>query len=407
VANHRNFRLLPRREEAKGSEAERLDQFLSGLADPGLLSSLRQDEQRRKRLLLAAAALILGLLLGGGGVWLALRPWNSPPPAPVVESTADQAARILVSQGQKLMRVKEFDKAWTDLRLATELSPNLVEAWDSLGFAYFYGGQATDAERAMHRCLEIDPGYTRAYHFLGDISFHLGDWAAARKYWSTGATRERALARLALLENRFADAVPRIKNLIREVPDDRYVMVMERALRAGRLTPELRILLEPTYLVSRNPDTALGWRLFYDHRYGEASAAFDRARRKAPQDGSAIIGRGWSLLKLGRAREAQSEFQTALRSWPSNYSALNGMAWSLKAQGMPEGAITHWQRLLELPHRPHIEVPESLKGLGMVYFERGDYARANSYLARSALLNPSDTETATFLESTLQKLSLP
>jgi Flp pilus assembly protein TadD len=406
VADHRNFRILPQREEARGSETEQLDRFLSAI-DPGLLSSLRQDEQRRKRLLLAAAALTLGLVIGGCGVWLVLRPWTLAPSVPVEESAADQAARNLVSEGQKLMRVKEFEKAWTDLRLATELSPNLVEAWDSLGFSYFYGGQTADAERVMRRCLEIDPGYNRARIFLGDISFHLGDWAAAKKYWSSAPARERALARLALLENRFDDAVPSIKTLIREVPDDRYVMVMEKVLRAGKVTPELRVLLEPTYLVSRTPETAQGWRLYYLQRYGEAMTAFDLARRKAPRDGSATIGRGWSLLKLGRAREAQSEFQTALRSWPSNYSALNGMAWSLKAQGMPEGAIKHWQRVLELPHRPHIEIPESLKGLGMIYFERGDYARANPYFARSALLNPYDTETAALLESTLQKISPP
>jgi tetratricopeptide (TPR) repeat protein len=407
VANRRNFRLLRGSERRGGSEGERLDRFLTGLADPDLISSLRQEEQRRQRWLLAAAALILGLGLGGGGVWLALRPWRTAPAERVADSSAEETARILVGQGQKLMRVKELEKAWADLRLATELAPNLIDAWDSLSFAYFYGGQTADAERAMRRCLEIDPGYSRAYHFLGDVSFHSGDWAKAKEYWARSGKRERAFARLALLENRFADAVPLIRNLVRELPDDPYVMVMERALRAGELTPELRRLLEPTYLLSRNPDTARGWRLFYVQRYGEASAAFDRALRQSPRDGSAIVGHGWSQLKLGRAREAQSDFEQALLSWPSNYSALNGMAWSLKAQGLPEGAVKHWQRLLELPHRPHIEIPESLKGLGMVYYERGDYARANLYLTRSVLQNPYDADTVALLQNNLQKLSPP
>jgi Flp pilus assembly protein TadD len=159
--------------------------------------------------------------------------------------------------------------------------------------------------------------------------------------------------------------------------------------------------------VSRNPDTALGWRLFYFHRYEEASAAFSRALRGTPRDGSAMAGRGWSLLKLGLVREAQSDFEKVLITWPSNYSALNGMAWSLKAQGQAEGALKLWQRVLELPHRPHVEIPESLKGLGTVYYERGDYARANLYLARSALLNPYDAETSALLEETLRKLPLP
>ncbi|HEY7215586.1 MAG TPA: tetratricopeptide repeat protein, partial [Thermoanaerobaculia bacterium] len=237
--------------------------------------------------------------------------------------------------------------------------------------------------------------------------FYSGDWSSAKKNFAKAGKRDRAFARLALLENRFDDAVPLIQRLVVDLPDDPYVQVMAKALRTGRLTPELRLLLEPTYLVSRNPDTALGWRLFYFHRYEEASAAFSRALRGTPRDGSAMAGRGWSLLKLGLVREAQSDFEKVLLTWPSNYSALNGMAWSLKAQGQAEGALKLWQRVLELPHRPHVEIPESLKGLGTVYYERGDYVRANQYLARSALLNPYDAETSALLEETLRKLPLP
>jgi len=406
VADHRNLRLLP---GERRSEGERLDRFLTDLADPGLINSLRQDEQHRKRAWLVTAALVLGLILGGGGVLLVLRPWRAGPQATTTprNTAAEVTARVLVSQGQKLMRGKELERAWTDLRLATELAPNLLDAWDALGLAYFYGSQTADSERAMRRCLEIDPGYTRAYHVLAHISFYAGDWAQAREYLTMAGRRERTFARLDLLENRFDAAAPLIRELVREVPDDPYVLIMEKALRTGKLTPELRRLLEPTYLVSRSPDAALGWRLFYGRRYEEASAAFGRALRRAPNDGSATIGRGWSLLKLGTPREAQSDFEKALTTWPSNYSALNGMAWSLKTQGQSEGAVKLWRRVLELPHRPHVEIPESLKGLGTVYYERGDYSRANLYLAQSEILNPYDPETATLLENTVQKLSAP
>lgn len=403
MAEHRNFRLLPRSEAGKRSEGERLDRFLTGLADPGLITSLRREEQRRKRFLLAAVALVLGLVLGGGGVLLVLRVWNAKSPQ-IARASSEERARMLVSQGQRLMKVKEFEKAWADLQLATELAPDLVDAWDSLGQAYFYGGQTVDAERAVRRCLKIDPEYSRAYHILGDISFYSGDLATAKKNYAKAGKRFRILARVALLENRFNAAVPLIRQLMREVPDDPYVKVMARVLRAGRLTRELRLLLEPTYLASRNPNTARGWRLFYGRRYEEASATFGHALRREPHDGPAMIGRGWSLLKLGTAREAQSDFERALLTWPSNYSALNGMAWSLKAQGQSEGAAKLWRRVLEIPHNPHVEVPESLKGLGMVAYERGDYSQANLYLARSALLNPFDAETAKVLENTLGKL---
>ena len=62
-----------------------------------------------------------------------------------------------------------------------------------------------------------------------------------------------------------------------------------------------------------------------------------------------------------------------------------------------------WERLLAMPHMTHIEIPESLKGIGMVYSERGDYARASSYLARSVARNPYDPETRKLLEQATEK----
>src|SRR5215203_3422164 len=195
-----------------------------------------------------------------------------------------------------------------------------------------------------------------------------------------------------------------IRQLARDLPDDPYVQVMDDAVRVGRLTPELRRRLEPTYLASWSEDTAQGWRLYYGKRYEEASTAFNHALQKDSRDGSAMIGRGWCLLRIGTPREAQSAFEQVLLRWPSNYAALNGMARSLKAQAMAEGAVKLWERVLELPHRPHVEIADSLKGLGTVYYERGDCERSSFYLTKSNLLNPYDAETAKLLETTAEKL---
>jgi tetratricopeptide (TPR) repeat protein len=302
------------------------------------------------------------------------------------------------------MRGKQLNRARIYLQLATRLAPNLVDTWDALGRSYFYAGQTAETERAMRRCLELDPGHTRAYHVLGDLHFYTGDNAKARENWEKAGAR-RAITRLNLLENRTAEAAPMVRELARETPDDRYVKVMQEALRIGRITPELQRQLGPHYIFSRNPDTAKGWRLFYAERYPEASTTFSRALQREPGDGSAMIGRGWCLLKMSSFREAQSDFEQALATWPSSYSAINGLAWSRKGQAQSVGALRLWERLLGMPHTTHIEIPESLKGIGMVYFERGDYARANSNLARSIVMNPYDQEAKKLLDQTLQKMA--
>jgi len=402
----RNFKILSGGGggDKRKTETERLDKFLD-LSDPSLIRSLREDDERRRRWLLALAALILGLLVGGTGSWLFFQHSASQPSTSL--KVREERAVMLVAQGRRFMRVKQFEKAWAYLGLATEMAPGLLEAWDALGLAQFYGGQGAEAEKSLRKCLEIDPEYSRAYHVLADISFYAGDdLSLAKEYWKKAGAR-RAVARIGLLENRLSEVAPLIRQLAREIPDDRYVQVMIQAVRLGHLTPELRLMLEPAYLISRNPETALGWRLYYTQRYEEASAAFNRALTQDPRDGSAMLGRGWCLLRIGTAREAQSLFEQALVTWPSNYSALNGLAWSRKAQGQTEGAVKLWERVLELPHIEQVEIPESLKGLGMVYYERGDYLRASSYLGQSFTMNPYDPETEKLLNDSLQRLQTP
>jgi tetratricopeptide (TPR) repeat protein len=244
---------------------------------------------------------------------------------------------------------------------------------------------------------------------LGDYSVYSGDWKEAEEYWKkSGAEARRGLARLLLLEGRLGEAAPIVQRLARETPDDRYVQIMGEVSRLGRLTPDLRRKLAPDFVASRNVDTAQGWRLFYQRRYEEASATFSQAISRKPHDGSALIGRGWCLLRIGTPREAQSAFEQALATWPTSYSALNGLAWSHKAQGQPESALALWHQVVdELPRVDQMEVSDSLKGLGMVYYERGDYPRANFYLASSVLKNPFDPEASALLQSTLGKLQAP
>jgi tetratricopeptide (TPR) repeat protein len=379
-----------------------LDVFL---ADPALVRSLREDDRRRKRLPLVLACLLAGLLLGAGGVLLVLHPWRPAVPSRAGVTSAEEMARSLASQGQALIHARELDKALSYSRLATELAPHLVDAWDALARALFYAGQTAEAEQAARRCLRINPAYSRGYHLLGDFSFYTGDWKQAEAYWKKAPDARWGLARLLLLENRFEDAAPLVRQLAREAPDEPYAKIMSEALQLGRLTPDLRRKLAPDFVASRNPETARGWSRFYARRYEEAAATFSRAVSHDPRDGSAIIGRGWSLLKIGAPREAQSAFEQALATWPASYSALNGLAWSRKAQGQTEGALTAWHQVIdELPGVDQVEIPDCLKGLGMVYYERGDYVRANRYLARSVMIDPFDEEAKALLRNTLEKL---
>jgi Flp pilus assembly protein TadD len=393
VVDLKDLKGLAARGGRRTGESERLDGFLAGLADPGLITSLRRDDHLRRRWLLAAAALVLGLALGAGGAWwLAGRP---------VRLSSPEPARLLAVQGLAFAKAKEIPQAWADLRVATEMAPHLADAWAAMGLALFYGGQMEGAERAFRHCVEIDPADPRGFQGLGDVAFATGDDDKAEEYWLRGDAR-RSLARLRLLRGRFAEAAPLIRELALKTPDPVYTPPMVAALRAGRLSPVLRWRLGPGFAGSRSPETARGWRLYFAQQYGEAVGVFSRVLAGQPRDGSARIGRGWCRLKARAIPEARADFEGALAAWPSNYSALNGLGWCLRAQGEAARAAEAWERVLAL-HPESPEAPESLKGLGLLAFEQGDFARAGHYLTRSVLQNPYDLETRTLLEDVLKR----
>ncbi len=402
MADFKNFRLLAGSGGKAREEAERLDRFLTGPADPGLIDSLKREEQSRRHRV-AVLMLLAGMLLGAAGFWLAggTRRSESDPPSQPVEETA----RILASHGSSLAWSKQIPKAWSELRLATKLAPRMVEAWDALAIAYFFSGQTREAVKCHQRCLQIEPGYERSFHGLGDISFYSGRYRDAEAYWLK-AHAERAIARVRMLEGRMAEAAPLVRKLAPQRPDDHWLQDMAKAIESGRLTPDLRQRLEPGYALSWDPDTARGWRLYYQERYNEASAVFSGVIAGHPDDDSALTGKGWCLLKIASAPEARAYFERVLARRPTNYSALNGLGWCLKTEGQTGGALKSWERLWDL--RPDtVETPEALKGMGMIHAERGDYARAIRYLSECVAKNPEDKEAAKLLAETARKLSTP
>ena len=368
----------------------RLDTFLKGLADPGLISSLQEEEHRRRRWLLATAALALGLFLGVASAWWFLAR------AGMARQDSREPARLQASLGAAFARGKEIPQAWFLLNEATSRAPHLAEAWAALGLADLYGGLMDDAERAFHRCLEIDPANPRGIQGLGDVHFATGETRKAEEVWLNGGAM-RSVARLRLLAGRFAEAAPLIQQLQRKTPDPVYTPVMVEALSAGRLSPEQRQRLGPGIVGSRKAATAQGWRHYFLHRYRDAEGELGRVLAGDPHDVSARLGRGWCRLKTRSFGPARADFEAVLQAAPSNYSARNGLGWCLKAQGETAKAAAAWNQVLVLnPESP--EAPESLKGLGLLAFERKDLAQAGIYLTRSLLLDPYDMETRALLE---------
>jgi len=79
------------------------------------------------------------------------------------------------SAGNDLRRDGAFDKAIAALTINTEVYPDSWNTWDSLGEAYFDGGDYETAQRHYEKSLEVNPGNHNAQMMLDRITDKLAE----------------------------------------------------------------------------------------------------------------------------------------------------------------------------------------------------------------------------------------
>jgi tetratricopeptide (TPR) repeat protein len=64
---------------------------------------------------------------------------------------------------------KKYEEALQNFLKAVELVPNDAEYWDLLGNAYLNLKQLDEAQKALEKAIEVNPGYSLAYYDLGVV----------------------------------------------------------------------------------------------------------------------------------------------------------------------------------------------------------------------------------------------
>lgn len=386
----RRFQLVQGGGPGQERELEQLDRFLGGI-DPLQLPSIqdaersvRGDHRRWLTQVVLVALVGLAAVLWGGKA-----------------SPADEEqGRLKLAQGRKLAAEGHFDEALTSFSRATDLAPNLADAWAELGVSQLRHDDSKLAEANFHKALALEPGNPRALHGLGTLHLRRGNGSQAEEVYLRGGLNKQ-LAGLYLLQGRFHEAKVRLTPLLHDFPEDEEVYRMAEAARSRHLDPALQSLLdpEPTGL-SRSTDN--GWHLAYAKSYSGAVRAFNQALRLHPKDVSALSGLGTSLLALNRTTEAQTYFQRALVLDSDNLHSLDGLARCLRQQGHTDAAILVWKRMADL----FPTAAESTPGLAWAYFEKGNYRQAAVYFARLVRTNPNDARVVDALNVAVQNIGV-
>jgi len=63
---------------------------------------------------------------------------------------------------------KEYEKALDKFKTATELKPDMADAFNNLGYCYRKLGKLTLSLENYHKALELEPGFPQAHEYLGE-----------------------------------------------------------------------------------------------------------------------------------------------------------------------------------------------------------------------------------------------
>lgn len=169
-------------------------------------------------------------------------------------------------------------------------------------------------------------------------------------------------------------------------PSTRDPLPPEAQPKIGRLTAFLDSLKSavPQLTFTASDYAKQGNALFFESRYEDAIAAYDRAIQLNDDLYEAWFGRGSTLVILQHYEEAIAAYQSALGIRPDSYEAWLGQAAVLRKLEQPQDAIAAYDQALSLkPDDPLLWFSR-----GNVYLDLGDNEQALTSYQRVLNLKP-------------------
>ena len=101
-------------------------------------------------------------------------------------------ATLFADLGAEQLSQRNFSEAVRSYQEASVLNPEDPRIWNELGYALAWTRNLQGARRALQEYERLAPGDVNAVDSLGEVSFFLGDFEAAAKYFERAAGRSRA-----------------------------------------------------------------------------------------------------------------------------------------------------------------------------------------------------------------------
>jgi tetratricopeptide (TPR) repeat protein len=268
-----------------------------------------------------------------------------------------------------------------------------ADAHYQLGATLSALGLAEEATRALKSATELKPQLSEAWRALGDLATAAGDAAAADRYYAqqikTSVSNPALLeAAGALLDNRLAIAERLLKGFLKHFPTDVAAirMLAEVAARIGRFADAETLLrrcleLSPSFVPARH-NYALA--LLRQGKVAEALAQVDLLLRNNPHDPGYRNLKAAALGQIGDYAETIAMYEGVLRDHPNQPKVWMSYGHALKTAGRGQDGIAAYRRGIE--QMPELgEAYWSLANLKTFRFAEGDLAAMRTQLGRTDL----------------------
>lgn len=133
---------------------------------------------------------------------------------------------------------------------------------------------------------------------------------------------------------------------------------------------------------------------------------FKKSAELDPKNASAKLGlseaytlKGDQVLDTGNAETSAFYYEEAVKANPNNSAAHAGLGEVFDAAGKNDRALTSYERALALDPT----LTELFAPLGILYFQKGEIAKAEDYLTKIQAVNPDDSEVQYFYGLILTK----
>ena len=239
----------------------------------------------------------------------------------------------------------------------------------------FRAGDLTAAKRFCDQVLARSPNDSEALNISGAIAFSQRDYAEAERLFTLASSTENLAALFNLgkvleVQKRFEEASRAYRKILDKQPEN-----VETRLRLG---------------ITR----------YQQNAFEEAIDVFVDVLRNDPDNGTAALSLGVAYNTTGRYDESVLVLRRLLAREPDQVEAYHALGDSLIALHRPEEAVRACESVLA--RNPNDALATIL--MGQAECERGDFATAERYFRRAALLDPQHHEANMNLGVLFQRL---